>query len=453
MLDHLPAGLGILQLDLRAGDVVDLRRRLACGNHLEPDERAPLAPNQLHHLVEVHVDDVGNLALRPLPHADDAILRLEPTVAVGGTAGGQLHDRRVAVLALELCADAVELQPHPDLKVLQRAGRHVAGVRIETARQRREVDLEQLVGRHLVPPLGKAAVPAEELFLGLLGGRLLHLLHEQVVLDPPPPEVFGLCLVPGPLRLVTIDDDRLGLREVVGLVDEPLDERLPRVHPLQEPAEHVVGKRDVTPLHEVVERLPLLQKPIDIALEEVDLHRVERLKERRKPPSRHFVVDRLSQKMLVLELAADGHGDVAIVRPGLHEGGRSVGLGRAGRRRHGNGRGVSRGGRGRRAVDWRRRDHRGGLLEYLSLSRRRKDRDEPRRHRGRSHHPCRAIHALHPPSCVPPGNRALPSPGHCAEPHHPWRDRLSAPIHSAANSATRRATARATRGSAPSRAD
>ena len=169
VLDHLATSFGVLEFDLRPGDVVDLGHVLTDGNHLEADGRAPLAPDQLHDLVQVHVDDIDDLAFRTLAHTDHAILGLEPAVFVGRAARSEFHDRGVAVLALELGADAIELQPHPDLEVLQGAGGHVAGVRIETAGERREVGLEQLVGRHLVPPLGEAAIAAQELVLRLLG--------------------------------------------------------------------------------------------------------------------------------------------------------------------------------------------------------------------------------------------------------------------------------------------
>ena len=317
VLDHLAAGLGILELDLGPRDVVDLGHGLTHRDHLQPYEGAPLAADELHHLVEIHVHGIDDLAVATLPHAHDPVLRLEPAVLVGGPAGRELHDRRVAVFALELRADAVELEPHSDLEVLERAGRHEGRVRVEAAGERRKIRLEQLVAGHLVHPLGEAAVAAEELLLRLLGGRLLHLLHEQLVLDPPPPQILDLGLGLRPLGRLTVDDDRLGLREIMGRVEQPFDQRQPRIDPLQEAIAHLIGEAHVAPLHEIVERVPLLHERIDVALHQIDLHRIERLQKGVEPAAGHPVVDRLLEEVLALQMPANRLGDVGIVGTGL----------------------------------------------------------------------------------------------------------------------------------------
>ena len=316
-LDELAAGLTVLELDLGAGDVVFLRRRLPDGNHLETNDRPPLATDELHDLVEIHVDDIDDVAFGPLSHANDAVFLRQPTVTVGSAARNDLRHGRVAILALQRGPDAVELEPHPDLEVLEGAGGHEARVGVEGAGEAREIRLEELVGRHLVHPLGKAAVAARELVLGLLGGRLVHFLDEEVVLDPLPPVVDRLRLALGPFCLVAVDDDRFVLGEIERLGEKLLDQRDARVDSLEKPLEDLVGEGDVSPLDEIVEHLPLLHEAVDVTLEKIDLHRVEGLEEDPKPAARDLVVDRVVGEVLAFDVALHGQRDLAVVRPRL----------------------------------------------------------------------------------------------------------------------------------------
>ena len=320
MLDDLTARLAVLELDLVAHDVIHLGGGLPDRDDLEADDRAALAADQLDDLVEPHVDDVDEVALFPLPHADDPVLGLEAAIAVGRAAGHDLGDARVAILATERGADAVELEPHADLEVLQRPRRHEARVRVEAARERGQVLLEDLVRVLLVGPAGHRPVATPELVLGLRLRGLLHLLHEQVVLDPLPPQVLGLGLGRGPAGVVAIADHRLGDGEVVRGVDQPLDQRQPGVDPLDEPAQDLVGEGDVAGLDQVVEGVPLRREAVHVGLREEQLHGVERFEEQLEPALGHVVVDRLAEKVLALEDPADRAGDHLVVLPRLGTG-------------------------------------------------------------------------------------------------------------------------------------
>ena len=316
-LDELAAGLAVLELDLRACDVVFLRRRLADRDDFQADDRPPLAADELHDLVEIHVDDIDDVAFGSLPHADDAVFLRQPAVTVGGSPRDDLRHGGVAILALERGPDAVELEPHPDLEVLEGAGGHEARVRVERAGQTREIRLEELVGGHLVHPLGEAAIAPRELILGLFGGGLVHLLDQEVVFDSLPPVVDRLRLVLGPLRLVAVDDDRFILGEIERLGEKLLNQRHARVDPLEKPLEDLVGKGDIPPLDEIVEHLPLRDEAVDVALEEIDLHRVEGLEKDPEPAARDLVVDRMVGEVLALDVALHRQRDLTVVRPGL----------------------------------------------------------------------------------------------------------------------------------------
>ena len=125
------------------------------GHDLEADHRAGLAANQLHHVVQGHVDDVHQLAGLAFADGDDLVLKLQMAFFLGRPAGYDLLHHRIAVAGLERCPDAFQVQLHHDLEVFQRAGRHVIGVRIERLRHRGQIHLEQLFILHLVHALAR----------------------------------------------------------------------------------------------------------------------------------------------------------------------------------------------------------------------------------------------------------------------------------------------------------
>ena len=276
-VEHLALRLAVLQLDLLADDLVDLSLRAVAGNHFQADRRAPLAADQLHDVVELHVDHVDHLALVVLADADDLVLDLEPAVLVGGAAGDDLLDHRVAVLAHQRGPDPLQLQAHGDVEVLLRVGRHVVGMRIERRGEGVQIHLQQLVAVDLVHPLGEAVVAPGQLVEGLLPSPspspswlhasgswgiglsllrsrlpsassrflLVRLQHQQIVLDPLPPAVAGLGRIAGILGRVAVDHHLLVRREIVRHGQQLVDHLHPLVHPLQERAKHRIGEADV----------------------------------------------------------------------------------------------------------------------------------------------------------------------------------------------------------------
>jgi hypothetical protein len=78
---------------------------------------------------------------------------LEPLVIGGGPSGDEFLDHRLAVVAAQGGADALQLQTHGDFKFLERLGRHVARMRIERVRQRDQVGFEQIIFLHAIDDL------------------------------------------------------------------------------------------------------------------------------------------------------------------------------------------------------------------------------------------------------------------------------------------------------------
>ena len=154
-VEDLALGLAFLQLDLGAGDADGLPVGAVHGEDLEADHRPRLAADQLHHVVEFHVDDVDPLAAIALGHGEDSIFQLEMAFLLGGPAADDLLHHRVAVGGLQRSPDPFQLQPHQDIEVLHRARRHVVGVRVQRRRQRGKIHLQQLVAAGLVHRLAK----------------------------------------------------------------------------------------------------------------------------------------------------------------------------------------------------------------------------------------------------------------------------------------------------------
>ena len=143
-LDDLALGVLLVQLDLLAGQLVDLPLLGVGRLDDQADLGAARAADVADDVAELLLDEVDLLAVLLLD-ADDLVLGLEPAVLVGGHAGDDLLDDRVAVLGLERGADALEREVELLVDhVLERLGAHVARVRVEGPGQAGEVDLEQV---------------------------------------------------------------------------------------------------------------------------------------------------------------------------------------------------------------------------------------------------------------------------------------------------------------------
>ena len=142
------------------------------GQDFQADGRAALAADQLDHVAELHVGHVDDLAVFSLAHAEHLVVFRQPFVLVGGTAGNDLLDDGVALgSGLQRGSDSVEVQPHLDFEIVERVGRHVAGVRIVGGRQRGQEQFEQLVVVGLAPALEERVVACATVFPAESGCR------------------------------------------------------------------------------------------------------------------------------------------------------------------------------------------------------------------------------------------------------------------------------------------
>ena len=276
--EHGAAGFAVLQLDAGAGDVVIDKFSAAGLLHFQAND-APWFAADLHHdVIELHVGDVDHLAVRALGDAGDDVVDLEAAVLIGGAAGDDVTDDGFAVLRFERGADAVELQPHLNREVLEILRRHVAAVGIEAHRHRGEEHFEQFVVARLVPAAGDALVALVETLERLVGrGFVVGRLEKEVVLHALAPAFVGLFLGLEPSHLLGVAFHRFVDGEVVRLVDQLLGDGGPFGDALEEEIEDPLGEGDVARLNRVVDLGAFRSEPVDVALIEVELHRIERL--------------------------------------------------------------------------------------------------------------------------------------------------------------------------------
>ena len=281
----------LLELDLLAGELVDLP---LLGPHRLDDQAdlGVLGPaDEADDVAQLLLDQVDLLAVLLLD-ADDLVLGLEPAVLVGGHAGHDLLDDRVAVFRRQRRPDALERQVELLVEhVLQVLGAHVRRVGVERPGQAREVDLQELAGVELVEHPVAVAIADRQLagrfgLFGLVGPEL-----EQVELDPLPPSLVGFLLVSRIVDLVRVVGDELIGREVELLLEQLEHGLVPFVVPLQEPLEDPAGEVDVPFADLVVEVLGFLHELLDVGLQEVVLLGVEILEEILAPLVGDLVVD------------------------------------------------------------------------------------------------------------------------------------------------------------------
>ncbi len=118
----------------------------ARGDDLEADGGAFLAADHIHDLVELHPHAIDELPIA-LRHRADAVVDLQPAITLGGAAGDQFHDFRIAILRVQDRADADQREPHVDREVLQVALAQVLRVRIVGQGERRkEIPDDILIG-------------------------------------------------------------------------------------------------------------------------------------------------------------------------------------------------------------------------------------------------------------------------------------------------------------------
>src|SRR5690606_15620178 len=125
-VDDNAAGFAFGEFDFLARDGVDLPSRWVVERlYFQANDGSAFTTNHLDDVIQVHIDDVDNFAIGAISYTKDLILLLQAAVLIGGPPRDDLMNRRIAVLAAKRSSNAIEFEPHHDLKILESAWRHV----------------------------------------------------------------------------------------------------------------------------------------------------------------------------------------------------------------------------------------------------------------------------------------------------------------------------------------
>ena len=97
--DNSPS-FAIFQFDTRAGDGINLGRRLSERDHFEANDRSFFPTNHFYYVVEFHIEDIHHGAVGSLSDADNRVTGLELSMAIGRAAGNDLAHDRVAIFQM-----------------------------------------------------------------------------------------------------------------------------------------------------------------------------------------------------------------------------------------------------------------------------------------------------------------------------------------------------------------
>ena len=312
-LDDLPLGVVLDQLDLLAGQFVDLPFLRVGGLHHQADFGAARASNVADDVAQFLLDEV-DLGPVFLLDADDLVIDLQPAVLVGGHAGDDLLDHRVAVIGLKRRANAFQREVQGLLHhVLEGLRVHVVGMRVEGFGEGGQVELQEVAHVELADGAAAIAIADLQLLDGLSAFELIdHLELEQVELDPLPPTVLGLGVVGGIVVEVGVVENRVVVGEVGLLVEFFHHKRLPGVVPLQIAFEDQPGEVEVPLANLVVQGRGLGGELRDVVLLEVILLRVQVFQKILTPLLARLVVDPGLRHVDALKDLHDGTGRLLV---------------------------------------------------------------------------------------------------------------------------------------------
>ena len=310
-----------------------------------------LSSDQSDHLAQFHFDNVFDVTTLILADADDLVSHFDPAVFVGRSAADDLCYGRVAVLRPQRSANPLKAQLHIDPKLIDRVGRHVAGMRVEAVRQRRQIHLQLLAAFELedgfLEPIVALVQTLAWTQLCRFRGRWrsfrlrrsrfrrfrfrsflrrqLRFQHfvepevEQLELDALAPSLVHLGLVTSPLDFVRVDNDRFIQREIMLRVNQLFRVLRPLRNSRRVNVERVVGKLDIPCFQEVVQFVAKRLKLVDVRLSEVQLLRVQRFQESIEYLLRDFIIDLMLADVVPLDVTANQFGCLFILGCGRRE--------------------------------------------------------------------------------------------------------------------------------------
>ena len=207
-LDDVGFGEGFLEFHNVARDGDHLALVLAVGNDSELYVGPLLAADQLHNLVDGHVQQVGGLLVAGVLHSHHLVAGMDEFAAGGGAALHDADDGGVAVIHPQHGADAGELHVfHVDFEILHLMRAHEIRVRIIGAGHGAKIQIHDrfhvvvlhVLEQPLIAPvdLGVGFFKFLGVRLGALGG-MGELVAHQFKLDALAPQFAGLSLRFGP---------------------------------------------------------------------------------------------------------------------------------------------------------------------------------------------------------------------------------------------------------------
>jgi len=136
---------------------------------------------------------------------------------------------------------------------------------------------------------------------------------QKIQFDRLSPAILLLFFTLGITDHLTIDRHRFVYRKIVIGVDPSVDHRHGSGQSLVVSPKNFIGEADIAPQHHVVQLLSLLRELIDIRLQEIHFHRIEKSQKLIESPTRNLVVDLRFGQMSILQKPTDGAGDQAIL--------------------------------------------------------------------------------------------------------------------------------------------
>ena len=157
----------------------------------EADLGALFTADQVDDLAQLHADDLDGF-IAVLRDRDDLVVRLEPRIEIGRTAGDDFLHHAVVLLEPKQGADADELQAHLDAKVLVGVGGEVRRVRVVQLRDIGEKEFAQILAFEVGEVLEHALVALPDARARFLDGLVVENFLEQLKAQPLVPQRVGV---------------------------------------------------------------------------------------------------------------------------------------------------------------------------------------------------------------------------------------------------------------------
>ena len=287
-----------------------VRYRAIVTDHLQPHHGALGAADEGHHFVQAPAHDIHDHPALALPHADDAVRRLQAAVLVGRAGRHQAPHGGVLVLHFQHGADALQREGHVDVEVLGGARGEILGVRIVGAGEGVHIERERILAAHPGSLLQAVAVALLQCLLDFVKVSPVHGHAEHGRLQAPPPEIVHGRFAGRPIRVLAFDLQLLLAGEIEPVetcADEAQNVFKALRHPLLEQVEDLEGGAQVSPAQRFVQLVAVTRlKGLHVRAIEVRPARVQVLQILVEELRGEAIVQLARQEMMLAQLIDDG---------------------------------------------------------------------------------------------------------------------------------------------------